>query len=558
LLGLRHLAAAIAVAGLASILPSAQMPRAHAGELTTILDNGPPDNRVDIAIVGDGYTSGEMEKYHGDVAHLVDGFFAQEPFREYRSYFNVTRVDVVSSQSGADHPERGRSVTTAFDATYNCESIQRMICVDRMKVWAELSARLEPTQYDVTVVLVNDAEYGGAGGALNIASAHPDVVELVLHETGHGFGLLVDEYGGGNQSGCGQFEPRQANATAATSRSAIKWNHWIDATTPVPTTSIVSGRPGLYQGAAFCDAGVYRPTPDSKMRSLGRPYEQVNTEQLIKRLYSFVSPIDSASPQGSSVAGESAGPFTVTPLSPASHTLDVEWLLDGVVVGTSDQMPSATLSAGRHAVRVTVTDRTPAVRSDPEQVLSESQDWSVEVGTETGIGTGTGTGTGTGIGTGIGTDPGALAFAPVDDAHVSAARPTLNFGKSRSLNVKGGKRPIDALMRFEITGIVGPVTGATLKMNVSEASDTGGELHALRNASWSERKVTQKRAPAISAETISSVDFASTGDVVEFELTGVVTGNGTYSFAIVSDSPDRVSYASKESPDGGPMLLLTQ
>ena len=72
----------------------------------------------------------------------------------------------------------------------------------------------------------------------------------------------------------------------------IKWNQWIDAATPVPTFSTVNGVPGLYEGAAYCDTGLYRPTFDSKMRSLNRPFEAINTEQLLKRIYNLVDPID--------------------------------------------------------------------------------------------------------------------------------------------------------------------------------------------------------------------------------------------------------------------------
>src|SRR6266550_3856845 len=70
----------------------------------TIINNGSADNRVDIAVLGDGYTAGELQKYKNDVQSFLQGFFAQEPFREYQRYVNVHRIDVTSSQSGADHP----------------------------------------------------------------------------------------------------------------------------------------------------------------------------------------------------------------------------------------------------------------------------------------------------------------------------------------------------------------------------------------------------------------------------------------------------------------------
>ena len=81
----------------------------------TIVDNGDALNRVDITILGDGYTAAEMQKYRNDVQALMTQFFNNEPFREYRNFFNVHRIDVVSSQSGADHPETNSFVNTALD-----------------------------------------------------------------------------------------------------------------------------------------------------------------------------------------------------------------------------------------------------------------------------------------------------------------------------------------------------------------------------------------------------------------------------------------------------------
>lgn len=88
--------------------------------VTTIRDNGDPANRVDFVILGDGYTASEMSKYAADIENMVTNFFSEEPFKEYQNYFNVHRVDVISNESGADHPELGIYKDTAFDATYNC------------------------------------------------------------------------------------------------------------------------------------------------------------------------------------------------------------------------------------------------------------------------------------------------------------------------------------------------------------------------------------------------------------------------------------------------------
>src|SRR6476661_2799951 len=115
--------------------------RAFGEPVTTIRNNGDPANRVNMVILGDGYTSAELAKYAMDAENAVAGFFAQEPFKEYQRYFNVFRIDVTSAESGADHPEAIPPISknTAFDAAYNCDNIERLICVDVSKVNAVLA-----------------------------------------------------------------------------------------------------------------------------------------------------------------------------------------------------------------------------------------------------------------------------------------------------------------------------------------------------------------------------------------------------------------------------------
>src|SRR5262249_42393793 len=161
-------------------------------------------------------------------------------------------------------------------------------CVNLSKVNTVLSG-IQPDMRDLVLVLLNDPEYGGSGGAVAVASIHPDVIEVILHEFGHTLGLLADEYGGPPPPACSTaVEPAEPNATRATG-SPVKWGAWIDPDTPLPTPFQNSGVPGLYEGAKYCDAGLFRPTFNSKMRSLFRPFEQINSEQLVKRIYNFAS-----------------------------------------------------------------------------------------------------------------------------------------------------------------------------------------------------------------------------------------------------------------------------
>lgn len=532
---IRRCALALVIA-VAFAVPTAVTPQAAAETATAILTSGPAANRVDIAIVGDGYTLAELPKYHQDVARITSGLFAQQPFKEYKRYFNVTQVDVVSAGSGADHPERSRFVDTAFDATYNCANIQRLICANNTKVQAALARSLPPEAYDLALVVVNDPEYGGSGGGLSVVSAHPDVVELALHELGHSFGQLADEYGGAS-AGCGSSEPWQVNATAESDRDLVEWRNWIAPTTSVPTSSTAPGVPGLYEGAAYCDAGLYRPTADSKMRSLGRGFDPVNTEQIVRRIYSYVSPIDTAAPDISTlpfVAG-STTTLSVGPMRPATHVLDVRWRVDGEVVGSEQTLPLdvSTLTGGAHEVAVRVRDRSPMVRSDDDGLLVEEASWSINVD---------------------GSAP--RTFVAAEDAFVARSKPWTKFGRKSALRARGGRKPVRSYIKFDVRGLRAPAKSAKLRLAVTGASVSGGDLRIATATSWKESRIRYKRAPGVPASIASSVGAVAEGSIVEFDLGDAITSNGLYTFVLTSASRDQVSYSSSEGT-APPQLVVT-
>ena len=363
---------------------------ALAEPVTTTRDNGDSANRVDITIVGDGYTQAELAKYAADVENAVTGFFEEPPFDEYRSYFNVHRVDVTSAESGADHPERGEFRDTAFDATYNCNGIQRLVCVDVSKVLTVLFFSIPFDQVEIILVIVNDAEYGGSGGLYAVASTHSAAIELVLHELGHSFGLLADEYAYSPPPCRTLREPPEPNVTKETMRELIKWNvgggppeGWIEFDTALPTTTSLPARPGLYEGAKYCANGLYRATYLSKMNALGVPFEQVNEEALVKRIHNWVSPLDASTPGASSleIARGEQPAFSVEVLDPLTHQLEVGWFVDGQLKasGESFTLASGGLALGSHEVKAIVSDPTAKVRHDPSGVLKDVRQWNVEI-----------------------------------------------------------------------------------------------------------------------------------------------------------------------------------
>lgn len=119
------------------------------------------------------------------------------------------------------------------------------------------------------------------------------------------------------------------------------------------------------------------------MCSLGVPFEQINGEQLVKRFYNWVSPIDAAEPNGATltVPRGNTQTFQVQSPAPFGHSLDALWTVDGNARGTGEvfSLDSSSVTVGPHVVEVTVSDATALVRSDPSQVLSERRNWNVTV-----------------------------------------------------------------------------------------------------------------------------------------------------------------------------------
>jgi hypothetical protein len=135
-----------------------------------VRSHGPSDNRIDLVIVGDGYTEAELPLYRESVDHVVDAFFGSEALADYEAFFNVYRVDVISKESGVDHDPRGQLRDTALDSGYDCGGVERLLCVNMTKA---LGAAHSVPAVDQVLVVVNSEAYGGAGYPRERLSAEP-------------------------------------------------------------------------------------------------------------------------------------------------------------------------------------------------------------------------------------------------------------------------------------------------------------------------------------------------------------------------------------------------
>jgi len=162
----------------------------------------------------------------------------------------------------------------------------------------------------------------------------------------------------------------------------IKWKHWIEAQTSIPSFGTEDGIPGLYEGALYYNYGMYRPTFNSKMRSLGSPFESVNTEQLVLKMYNRVSPIDSSSSSDENIYIKAASQhvFNVITVQPMTHNLTIEWFLNDELIGGSDELAllGTLLNPGtKNTLKLKVTDPSSFVRDDPANLLIDTKTWDI-------------------------------------------------------------------------------------------------------------------------------------------------------------------------------------
>ncbi|WP_374586091.1 M64 family metallopeptidase [Pseudoduganella sp.] len=256
---------------------------APAATATTILNTGSAATRMDYVFIGDGYTAAEMDKWRADAQKVINGFLADPLFNANRASMNIHRVDVASNQSGVDEIDKGIYRDTAMDGEFACYNIERLLCVNNTKATNIAASVLAPDARDVIVVIANSTRYGGSGGAVATLSMHAQSIEVALHEIGHTAFALADEYEYGTCST--SSEPTEVNVSLNGTRS-VKWGGLIAGSTAVPTSlgAYPNGTVGAFQGGQYCTSGKYRPTENSRMRTLGQPWHAVN-EGAVKKVF---------------------------------------------------------------------------------------------------------------------------------------------------------------------------------------------------------------------------------------------------------------------------------
>ncbi|MFJ3922043.1 M64 family metallopeptidase [Streptomyces sp. NPDC090022] len=380
-----------------SRLPEAA--RAADGQVTKLIDNGVPADRLDIVVVGDGYTADQLERFHADARQKWAEIAAVEPYATYRELFNVWTVDAVSNESGVSG-DPGADVVrdTALGSYFWCDGIERLLCVDQECTDAYVARAPEA---DLVLVLANSAKYGGAGynepsptlgyeGISTASAGNAKSGQVALHETGHSLGKLADEYFYPDYPGYERYEgPEPADGNVSTlgadamAAQGAKWHRWLGETSPD------GGPVGTYEGGGYYVQGLNRPTDNSLMRSLGRPFNLPGLEAMIAGFHRHANLLTPRTPTDRILRPGSVAEVDVPRLAPADgRQATVRWYLDGkeleryagrTRVRATELIPSL-LDGRTHRLTVTAEDRTPSVR-DPRiaAALSSSAGWYVRL-----------------------------------------------------------------------------------------------------------------------------------------------------------------------------------
>lgn len=203
------------------------------------IQNGDPQYKVDLVFVAEGYSTDEKDKFVRDLARMVDILFSHQPYKKHKVNFNVYGLYSPSQDSGCDQPTHGVFKRTAMGATFNALGLYRYMLTEENRALQDICAQVP---CDTTIIMVNTSRYGG-GGIYNFycifAADSNRAPYLFLHEFGHSFAGLADEYYTSsvayNEFYPKGVEPMEPNITALLDPGKLKWRHLISAGVKVPT-----------------------------------------------------------------------------------------------------------------------------------------------------------------------------------------------------------------------------------------------------------------------------------------------------------------------------------
>ena len=279
---------------------------------THIFGSAPRNRAFNIVLLAEGFTAAHQNAFNTACTAFLDALWATPPFDRLGPAINVFRVNVRSTDSGADDPVAaggtGATARTYFDASFGGNDIRRLLLCNATTALVVAAAQIPELipRFTVVIVVVNSTVYGGSGGSVATYSLAAGATEIAIHEMGHTAFHFADEYAlleGAGETGHDHHpagEPPQPNVTTNTNRATLKWRRLVAATTALPTMAnpncaqvdsgpspVPPGTVGLFEGADYYHCGAYRPEYDCKMRALSVPFCRVCSDVIS----GFISPL---------------------------------------------------------------------------------------------------------------------------------------------------------------------------------------------------------------------------------------------------------------------------
>jgi len=276
--------------------------RAHAPAPAPVIDlhvSGDPARKVDVVVLGDGYAADEAAKFEADARRLTEAFFRHEPFASRAADFNFRGIAPPAPESGVNRPSNGTFRFSPSGTTYDAFRSERyVLAFDN----PGLRAILQHAPYEFVIVLANSATYGGGGiyGLYSTAAADSGWAEyLVVHEFGHHFAALADEYYTSEavyEAQAERPEPWEPNVTALHDPRALKWGELVAPGTPLPTP---------WPKEAFEAFQRDNQAERVRLRAEHRPEAEMNA--LFRREQAFVEELFAAHPESNALVGAFEG-----------------------------------------------------------------------------------------------------------------------------------------------------------------------------------------------------------------------------------------------------------
>ncbi|SKB83030.1 M64 family metallopeptidase [Dyadobacter psychrophilus] len=343
-------------------------------KVDTIYKHGSIDNRVNVVILGDGFTQAELPRFTEEARKFADFFLDYAPYNVYRNYFNFFSIATPSKESGVTNPGNAPDAypdqpvgkkDTYYGASFG-EYIHRLVVVQNYQRLTDVLAYNFPVA-DLVVMLVNTPFYGGSGGGIAVHTLHSTANTIGVHEIGHTFSFLNDEYWAGPQYGW-----EAANMTAINDPANVKWKNWLN------ETNI-----GIYPHGDGDAAKWFKPThANCLMEYLDRPFCAVCKEATAERILQVVNPIERAFPEITKEIVLEGEPqtFKLELVEPEPNSLKVEWLLDGKLIKTGSEisLSEADMQGNTGELIASVFDSTLlSRREDREEQRTKNIQWTL-------------------------------------------------------------------------------------------------------------------------------------------------------------------------------------